>query len=202
MRHFRDRRWMLGGALAAIAVAALIFAVNIHGVAAQDGAAVSIVDFAFEPATIEVPAGATVTWTNLGRGPHTVSDAGEFNSGLLAPGATFSLTFNEPGSYPYFCKIHPDTMTGTVIVTGAAAAPPPEAPAAEPPELAGVGVGRWPPTGTQALLAAIAAAACGVGAIVSTPPSPARRRCWPPSRRRRALWPPSSAIVAPDARTP
>lgn len=181
MRHFRDRRWMLGGALAAIAVAALIFAVSIRGTAAQDGAAVSIVDFAFDPATIEIPAGATVTWTNLGRGPHTVSDTGDFNSGLLAPGATFSLTFNEPGAYPYFCKIHPDRMMGTVVVTGSAAAPPPapeaeQAPALEPepapatsPELAGVGVGTMAAaqSSTQALLAAIAAAACALAALVT-----------------------------------
>jgi hypothetical protein len=113
------------------------------------------------------------------RPPHTVSDAGEFNSGLLAPGAIFTLTFNEPGNYPYFCKIHPDTMVGTVIVTGASAAPPPapqvepasapETPPAVSPELAGVGVGTMAvaQTGTQALLAAIAAAACALAALVS-----------------------------------
>jgi plastocyanin len=166
LQHVRDRLWTangLGGAFVTVAVAVLMIGVSLRGAQAQDGAAVSVVDFAFEPATIEVPAGTTVTWTNLGRVPHTVSDAGEFNSGLLAPGASFTLTFNAPGSYPYFCKIHPDVMQGAVVVTGAAAA------AAEAPELAGVGVGTMAveQTGTLAFLTAIAAAACALAALIT-----------------------------------
>ena len=170
MQHFRDRLWMVAGTFAAIAVVVLTLAVSIRGAEAQGGAAVSIVDFAFEPATLEIPAGTTVTWTNNGRVPHTVSDSGAFNSGLMAPGATFSLTFDTAGSYPYFCKIHPQVMTGTIVVTGAAApAPEPEATQAEAPELAGVGVGTMAPAqgGGLALLAAMAAAIFAAAALIT-----------------------------------
>jgi plastocyanin len=96
--------------------------VGIHGAEAQDGAQVSIVDFAFQPASVEVPAGGTVTWTNTGAAPHTATaDGGAFDSGQLAPGATFSQTFNAVGNFPYHCEIHPE-MVGTVNVVEATAA--------------------------------------------------------------------------------
>ena len=80
-------------------------------------AAVSVVDLAFEPATIEVAAGAAVTWTNDDGVPHTATaNEGEFNSGVLERGDSFSQTFETPGSFDYFCAIHP-SMTGTVTVT-------------------------------------------------------------------------------------
>lgn len=80
-------------------------------------AAVSIVDLTFEPGTIEVDAGATVTWSNDDSIPHTVTAReDDFNSGVLMGGDSFSQTFSEPGSYDYFCAIHP-SMTGTVTVT-------------------------------------------------------------------------------------
>jgi plastocyanin len=85
---------------------------------AQGGAAVSIVDFAFQPAGVEVAVGGTVTWTNTGQAPHTVTaDDGSFDSGQLAPGASFSQTFNTAGTFTYHCSIHPQ-MTGTITVTG------------------------------------------------------------------------------------
>ncbi len=91
---------------------------------AQDQGEVTIVDFAFEPATLEVSAGATVSWTNTGQVVHTVTaDNGAFNSGEMSPGATVTGTFNTPGTYTYHCSIHPD-MTGTLIVTAAEAAAP------------------------------------------------------------------------------
>ncbi|MDQ3224998.1 MAG: plastocyanin/azurin family copper-binding protein [Chloroflexota bacterium] len=86
---------------------------------APDGSAsaatsVSIVDFAFEPATLDVPAGSMVVWTNDGVAPHTVT--GDFaDSGVLDPGATFSHTFDVTGEYPYSCTIHPQ-MTAAVSV--------------------------------------------------------------------------------------
>jgi plastocyanin len=80
-------------------------------------AAVSIIDLAFEPAALEVGAGATVTWTNDDSIPHTVTAReGDFNSGVLQSGGSFSQTFSEPGTFEYFCAIHP-SMTGTVTVT-------------------------------------------------------------------------------------
>jgi plastocyanin len=90
--------------------------------ASQDAAvAVQVVDFAFEPGTLTVPAGTTVTWTNAGSRPHTVTaDDGSFDSGRLDPGEQFSQTFDQPGTFTYFCGFHPE-MLGSVVVTEQAA---------------------------------------------------------------------------------
>lgn len=85
--------------------------------AADSGAAVSIANFAFNPATISVPAGGTVTWRNDDATAHTVTaDGGQFDSGTLNSGASFTWTFSEPGSVAYHCQIHP-SMQGSVMVT-------------------------------------------------------------------------------------
>lgn len=82
----------------------------------ESPAAVSIVDLAYEPATIEVDPGATVTWVNDDGLPHTVTAReDDFNSGVMLTGDSFEQTFETPGSYDYFCAIHP-SMTGTVVV--------------------------------------------------------------------------------------
>ena len=97
--------------------------------AAPADAAVSIVDFAFEPATLDVPAGATVTWTNDGQAPHTVT--GEFaDSGILEPGQTFSHTFTESVENSYVCAIHPDMAGAIRVSAGTAIASTPTAPSA------------------------------------------------------------------------
>jgi plastocyanin len=100
---------------------------------AQGTTAVSIVDFAFQPASVTVPVGATVTWTNNGMAPHTsTSSAGGWDSGSLTSGQSFSFTFPRAGSFSYICTIHP-SMMGTVVVQVGAAAPPAAAPAAAQP---------------------------------------------------------------------
>jgi plastocyanin len=79
-------------------------------------ASIEIKDFAFNPPTIEVAAGTTVTWTNNDSAPHTVTqDGGGFQSGRLDQGQTFSFTFDTPGTYEYHCEFHPN-MHGTVVV--------------------------------------------------------------------------------------
>jgi plastocyanin len=89
-----------------------------QGPAGAPGAAVKIAGFAFGPASVTVAAGQTVTWTNADRVPHTVTaDGGAWNSGPLAPGASFSFTPTRPGTYAYHCSIHP-FMRGTVVVAG------------------------------------------------------------------------------------
>jgi plastocyanin len=111
--------WQLVGILAIVAVT---IGGGLRAAHAQEGAAVSIVDFAFDPAAVEIPVGATVTWTNTGAVPHTATASdGTFDSGELAPGASFSHTFTAAGTFPYICQIHPQ-MTGTVTVVEAAAA--------------------------------------------------------------------------------
>jgi len=79
--------------------------------------AVVMESFAFTPAELTVPVGATVTWTNRHGARHDVVAAdGTFTSPLFAEGETFSFTFTAPGEYPYICTIHPG-MEGTIIVT-------------------------------------------------------------------------------------
>jgi 3',5'-cyclic-AMP phosphodiesterase len=83
---------------------------------AADGTVVKIDNFSFTPKSLTVKAGATVTWTNRDDIPHNiVSTEKKFSSPVLDTDQNFSFTFREPGSYPYYCKIHP-MMTGTVIV--------------------------------------------------------------------------------------
>jgi plastocyanin len=81
------------------------------------GASVTIANFAFDPAEITVPVGTTVTWTNQDDVPHTVTsdDKKTFGSAGLDTGDTFQFRFTKPGTYGYFCSIHP-MMTGKVIV--------------------------------------------------------------------------------------
>lgn len=77
---------------------------------------VKIDNFSFSPKSLTVKAGATVTWTNRDDIPHNVvSTDKKFSSPVLDTDQNFSFTFREPGSYPYFCKIHP-MMTGTIVV--------------------------------------------------------------------------------------
>ena len=77
---------------------------------------VKIDNFSFGPATLTVPVGTSVTWTNRDDIPHTVvSDDKRFKSKVLDTDEKFSYTFDKPGMYPYFCSVHPK-MTGKVVV--------------------------------------------------------------------------------------
>jgi plastocyanin len=78
--------------------------------------AVKIDNFSFTPTTLTVPAGTTVTWTNSDDIPHTVvSDDKAFKSKVLDTDEKFSYTFTKPGTYAYFCSVHPK-MTGKIVV--------------------------------------------------------------------------------------
>jgi plastocyanin len=87
-------------------------------VAPAEPNAVNIDNFAFGPPSITVAAGTKVTWTNRDDEPHTVTSADDpklFRSAALDTNDSFSFTFDKPGTYRYFCSIHPQ-MTGTVVV--------------------------------------------------------------------------------------
>jgi plastocyanin len=79
---------------------------------------VKVDNFSFGPVTLTVPVGTTVMWTNRDDIPHTIvstDDPKVFKSKVLDTDEKFSFTFSKPGTYPYFCSIHPK-MTGKVIV--------------------------------------------------------------------------------------
>lgn len=101
------------GALAAATAAATPVAAD---AGAGDATAVVIKEFAFGPATLHVPAGSTVTWSNQDLVAHTVTaDDGSFDSGNLQFEQDFQQTFRSPGTFSYLCAIHP-TMVATVVV--------------------------------------------------------------------------------------
>jgi len=79
---------------------------------------VAVQGMRFGSGTLTVTAGTTVEWVMRDQMPHTVTaDSGAFDSGTLSAGGTFSHTFDEPGTYTYYCKLHPN-MRGTVVVEG------------------------------------------------------------------------------------
>ena len=79
--------------------------------------AVSIVDFAFDAPTVEIPMGTTVTWTNTGKIIHTTTSKDKlWDSAIMNPGDTFSYAFTEAGTFDYWCTLHPN-MLGTIVVT-------------------------------------------------------------------------------------
>jgi plastocyanin len=92
-----------------------------EGEAAAGGSAVTAEDFSFQPATIEVTAGSAITWTNNDSAPHTVTagtpeaQTGDFHESL-DPGGTAEITFDEAGTFAYYCSVHPG-MRGEVVVS-------------------------------------------------------------------------------------
>jgi plastocyanin len=85
--------------------------------APQAGPRVEIQNFAFTPKTLTVPAGSKVVWTNMDEEPHIVTSAGGSfpNSSGLDTNDSYSFTFVKPGTYTYYCSIHP-MMVGTIVV--------------------------------------------------------------------------------------
>src|SRR6266566_5010326 len=78
---------------------------------------IEIKDFAFNPQTLTVKSGETITWTNRDEEPHTVvSVEKQFKkSTALDTDQSFTITAGAPGTYTYFCSVHPK-MTGTIVV--------------------------------------------------------------------------------------
>ena len=82
----------------------------------SDAAMVSISQMRFSAPRVTIKAGGSVTWTNSEGVPHTVTaDDGSFGSSRLSAGDTFSHTFSQPGTYTYYCQLHP-MMRATVVV--------------------------------------------------------------------------------------
>jgi plastocyanin len=99
-----------------IALALAVGTPLLRAVLADKPADIKIDNFSFTPQTITVPAGTQVHWTNRDDIPHNVvSEDKSFKSKALDTDDQFSYTFNKPGTYKYFCSIHPK-MTATVVV--------------------------------------------------------------------------------------
>jgi plastocyanin len=117
------RRGVCSFVLMAIGIAAVAFMgsgrrslVASAGQPPASNTEVKIDNFSFGPATVTVAAGTTVTWTNRDDIPHTVvSDDKVFKSKVMDTDEKFSFTFAKPGTYSYFCSVHPK-MTGKVVV--------------------------------------------------------------------------------------
>ncbi len=109
------RTAILAGALGALVGAAL--AAGVLAAEAQNRTlAVAIDNFTFNPQTLTVKAGTTVTWTNKDDIPHAVAAVGkQFKSKVMDTDNSYSFTFTTPGTYAYFCSLHPH-MTGTIVV--------------------------------------------------------------------------------------
>lgn len=110
---------LLLSALALIVVAgAMVIASPRVRAALGDNAVteIKIDNFSFAPENLTVPAGTEVRWVNRDDIPHTVaSDDGLFKSKALDTDDQFTYTFTKPGTYRYFCSLHPK-MTATVTV--------------------------------------------------------------------------------------
>lgn len=112
---FSVRLFFTGGhmkLLAIIIMAALM--VSFTGVATAGTAQVLIKDFKFQPESITIQKGDTITWTHPGTASHTVKFA-DSESQVLKNGGTYSKTFNQAGTFDYSCGIHP-YMKGKVVV--------------------------------------------------------------------------------------
>ena len=120
-RSWRTSKWMGLLGSVGLAVALGVGGCNLYGGGPGGGpvltSSVDIRSMSFQPASVQVSVGATVTWTNFDGVNHTVtSDPGAFGSGSLTDGDTYSYTFNTAGAFPYHCSIHP-SMHGSVVVT-------------------------------------------------------------------------------------
>jgi len=114
---------MLRPIIASTVLGALIGAVLAAGVlfagAADSSNTVSIDNFTFTPKTLTVKAGTTVSWTNHDDIPHGIASSENVfkKSAALDTDDSYSFTFTAPGTYQYFCYIHPH-MVGTIVVEG------------------------------------------------------------------------------------
>jgi plastocyanin len=100
----------------AVAVGVLAYRAFQPRVVHASSVEVKIDNFSFAPTTLRVRAGTQITWTNRDDIPHTVvEDDKVFRSKVLDTDEKFTFTPTKPGTYKYFCSIHPK-MTATLVV--------------------------------------------------------------------------------------
>jgi plastocyanin len=190
-RRGADRRPNRHSLLIAASIAGLL----IVGYGPVDAATVTVaaINFEFQPVSRTVKEGDVVRWTFTGD-PHTVTSGtpaspdGRFDSGIKDAGGSFQLTFDTAGTYRYFCQIHPEQMTGTIVVT--AGTEPTPKPTAKPTATATARPTARPRVPDRAAHAATA-----------RPRRPDRSPS-PPRRRPRRRWPPAFARPADGIGSP
>jgi plastocyanin len=114
-------KWIL--VFVATVITALTLAAGIRPISAESAgdkpagsATVKIDNFSFGPADLTIAAGTTITWTNQDDVPHVVASEDKlFKSKPLDTDDHFSFTFTKPGTYTYYCSIHPK-MTAKIVV--------------------------------------------------------------------------------------
>jgi plastocyanin len=116
IRRLALRAGLLSGLAAATACPGFPAAAAETAAAPAAATVVRIDNFAFAPATLTVPVGTTVTWVNDDDAPHAVAEKDRrFKSKPLDTDDEFTYTFSSPGSFEYFCTLHPH-MVGTIVV--------------------------------------------------------------------------------------
>ncbi|HET6703723.1 cupredoxin family copper-binding protein [Amycolatopsis sp.] len=123
---------------AALAVAGLLVFLNVPfaGPAVAATQQVMMQDYAYSPAALTVRVGDTVTWMQHDQAPHdvvTTSAPVAFRSPQLSAGQSWSYTFRQPGTYQYYCSVHPDMRASVTVLPAPTTAPPSTAPRSTPP---------------------------------------------------------------------
>ncbi|MGD9933814.1 MAG: plastocyanin/azurin family copper-binding protein [Dehalococcoidia bacterium] len=180
----------------------LAVAVSIpSSVAAQAPHLVTMPSEDFSPYHLEIEPGETVVWRNTGGQGHDVTSFdGLFASSVLANGDSFSFTFTSPGTYGYYCTIHPSTMTAEVVVAGVSGPSPtpvpPEATSSPPLPAERPATAPAAPVSTQS--------AAAVTPVLARSPSPQPTTATAPTPTpTQATTPPpiASAGIAPTTTT-
>ena len=154
--------------LAAAAVSLALLALPLAAVAATT-TTIAVRDFSFQPKTVTIRAGDTVTWANVDTATHTATSAGNWDTGGITPGSSRSITFATPGTYLYYCLLH-SIMFGTIVVVAADAT---ASPAAVPPLAAGQATASPVSTSQSSSIVLAAAPDSTAPPIVLHPPTEA-----------------------------
>ncbi len=115
--------------------AAGVLALAVVGTVFAASHEIAITNTGYEPGTVTVLVGEPVTWTNDSNEAHTItSDQGsELDSGTIQPDEAYGHVFEAPGTHTYHCDLHPDEMTGTIVVEAATATSEPSGSEPIPP---------------------------------------------------------------------
>ncbi len=164
---------------AALAVAGLLVLLNLPfaGPAAAATQTVMMQGYAFSPAALTVRVGDTVTWMQHDEAPHdvvTTSAPVAFRSPQLSAGQSWSYTFRQPGTYQYYCSVHPDMRASVTVLPAPTSAPPATTARTAPPRTSATGTpAAAAPATTQPPTTSPAAASASAPATSASVPQPA-----------------------------